>query len=198
MTAQEAVALLTQGITAYEYHRRREAGEAITSYLVWDGKKLTYSRRGTTLIWIKYRTEGGREVTEIAGKLIVHPSHGLVCSCSGNTDRTHHNTGSPAPLDTVLISFLEAEGIPWVYVFNRKDGILHRANVAEVAASPVGIYTTSHGNVTHRHYLEAASWITRTATERREGRDRVICGKSGPIYREPWTESQITLIPGGY
>jgi hypothetical protein len=198
MPMDECMALMVQGIWPYEYHRRKEAGEAITSYLVWNGKVAPYSRQRATLLWIRYHTEGGKETTEIAGKLLIHPQNGLVCLCAGKTDRTHYASDCPAPLDTVLVSFLEAEGIPWVYVFNRSDGILWRAKVAEVAAAPVAVYTTSHGNVTHRHYLARESWIQRGAHDRREGRERVISGPAGPIMREPWTEEAITLIPGGY
>lgn len=107
---------------------------------------------------------------KMVGKVIPHPTFGLVFYHAQSGTQRHRNTDCPAPTDVCLIRFLKLLGIQYLYTFDREEGVLFRAKRLQIEGGRIEVT----GN-RKRHYLPEVYWeAIRGISERQEGRRRVL------------------------
>lgn len=143
-----------------------------------------------------HKTEGGT-VSLMVGLVITHPRFGKVFFHSfdeHNGPQEFYNDDCPCPVDTLLVTWLQENGIGLFYAYDEDGKILYRAKVAEIATAPIRSFATRTARV--RHMLPRASWTIEEKIElARRGRAKVITKGFSPLFTIPWIEQQVTLNP---
>ncbi len=143
-----------------------------------------------------HKTEGGT-ITLMVGLAITHPRFGRVFFHSFNEHngpQEFYNDDCPCPVDSLLATWMQEQGIVLFYAYDEDSKTLYRAKVADIQAAPLRSFATKTARV--RHMLPRAKWtIEQDVQMVRHGRAKVITKKFSPLFTVPWIEQQITLNP---
>lgn len=150
---------------------------------VYDGKPV--------LVRVRTFTESRGEGVRMAGKVIDHPTRGRIFFHTTGTSRFQKATDCICPMDACVLSFLVAQGIAWVYSYDRERRFLSRAPVERILAAPQEVWDGRR-----RHYLEAGSWETvHGITEHLRGQGRDLRDRDGrTVLRVPFLRGREWLV----
>lgn len=143
-----------------------------------------------------HKTDGG-DVTLMVGVIIPHPRFGMVCFHSfdeHNGPQEFYNADCPCPVDSLLLRYLEEQGVTLFYAYDADSKILYRAKVADILAAPAQSFATKTARV--RHMLPRASWtITEGVEMQHRKRAKALIKNLSPLFSIPWCDRQHTLNP---
>lgn len=154
---------------------------------------MTHAQR----VNMRYHKTDGGDVTLMVGVIIPHPRFGMVCFHAfdeHNGPQEFYNEDCPCPVDSLLLRYLEEQGVTLFYGYDGDSKTLYRAKVADLLAAPARSFATKTARV--RHMLPRDKWEVVKDVEilHRKG-TKILTKKYSPLFSVPWCDRQHTLNP---
>lgn len=127
---------------------------------------------------------------KMVGKVIPHPTYGLVFYHAQSGTQRHRNTECPAPTDVCLVKFLGQLGIEYCYAYDREEGVLFRVKRLQITGGKIEVQDNRKRYFLPESYWEKVSGLV----EQQVGAKKVLTRGEEVIFIVPYLARPIVVL----